>query len=95
MAEEQGIHVPEEIAIVGFDDNPLSAHVRPPLTTIHQPFAEMGYQASQLLFTMIETSHSTTKKPQAEATDTPLRIQVSTHLVTRTSSGLVQPHSPS
>lgn len=39
---EQGIRVPEDISIVGFDDMPDAAHFAPPLTTVRQDFPELG-----------------------------------------------------
>ncbi|MFF4113466.1 LacI family DNA-binding transcriptional regulator [Streptomyces sp. NPDC001714] len=39
---EQGRSVPAEISVVGFDDTPDAAFFIPPLTTVHQDFAEVG-----------------------------------------------------
>jgi len=46
---DKGIHVPKEIAVVGFDDIPLSQFTNPALTTIRQPLKEMGKLAVELL----------------------------------------------
>ena len=65
VAEQRGIRVPEDIAIVGFDDNILSAHMRPPLTTIRQPFFEMGRTAVEILLNTIDPQrHSNTAEQQ-------------------------------
>ena len=66
VTEQQGIRVPEDIAIVGFDDNILSAHMRPPLTTIRQPFFEMGRTAVEILLNTIDSQHhsNTTEQEQ-------------------------------
>ena len=40
---------PGDIAIVGFDDISLAAHTSPPLTTVRQPFTELGRTAMTLL----------------------------------------------
>jgi LacI family transcriptional regulator len=40
--EENGIHVPADISVVGFDDIPESGFIRPPLTTIRQDFTALG-----------------------------------------------------
>lgn len=103
VAEQQGIRIPEEIAIVGFDDNSLSAHIRPALTTIHQPFSEMGRKACEVLVTMIDADHNPEKgwpkRPISQDPEhsleafhaaNPTRIQLPTHLVVRTSSGISQ-----
>ncbi|GER91279.1 LacI family transcriptional regulator [Dictyobacter vulcani] len=101
VAEERKIQVPEAVSIIGFDDNLLSAHMRPPLTTMHQPFMEMGYQATKLLLNMIDPEHVhkpeqkwqafSSSLPDTTKNDHSSRIQIPTHLVTRTSSGAFHP----
>jgi DNA-binding LacI/PurR family transcriptional regulator len=46
--ERQGLRVPEDISVVGYDDIPLAAHRRINLTTIHSDAVEMGRRAVQL-----------------------------------------------
>lgn len=48
-ALEQGVAVPGELSVAGFDDVPLSRQVWPTLTTVHQPVLEMAEQAAALL----------------------------------------------
>lgn len=43
---EAGIHIPEDVAVVGFDNMPLSQMIDPPLTTINVPQQYMGEQAA-------------------------------------------------
>ncbi len=45
----RGIRVPEDISLVGFDDQPDSAYITPPLTTVRQPAVEMGEAAARAL----------------------------------------------
>ncbi|MCC6442627.1 MAG: LacI family DNA-binding transcriptional regulator [Armatimonadetes bacterium] len=43
------LRVPEDISVVGFDDAPYTEMLTPPLTTVYQPFNELGALAAQLL----------------------------------------------
>ncbi len=49
-----GLRVPEDIAVIGFDDIDDSQASIPSITTAHQPFYEMGYQAVEMLLALIE-----------------------------------------
>lgn len=51
---ELGLSVPDDIAIAGFDNIPLSAFTIPPLTTVEQPIAEQGRRAAQFLVDRME-----------------------------------------
>jgi DNA-binding LacI/PurR family transcriptional regulator len=48
-----GRRVPDDIAVVGFDDIPAAADFNPALTTVRQPGAEMGRVAAQMLLKLI------------------------------------------
>ena len=48
-AHKAGLRIPEDVAITGFDDTPVSEIVWPPLTTIHQPLRRMGERAIERL----------------------------------------------
>ncbi|MEM9940061.1 MAG: LacI family DNA-binding transcriptional regulator [Planctomycetota bacterium] len=50
----RGIKVPEEVSLVGFDDQPVSAFATPPLTTVAQPAAQMGSNGAKLLLNMLQ-----------------------------------------
>lgn len=52
--EEHGIHVPDDISVIGFDDNSVAGLSRPSLTTVHQDISEKGRLAIQLLMQMID-----------------------------------------
>lgn len=45
----KGLKVPEDIAIVGFDDIPMAGLTEPGLTTVHQPMRELGTQTARTL----------------------------------------------
>lgn len=47
--QEAGLKVPEDIAIVGYDDRDFAAWIRPSLTTIRMPSYEMGVAAARLM----------------------------------------------
>lgn len=51
---EAGRRVPEDVAVVGFDDSPLAAHSDPPLTTVRQPIEELGSTLVKLLDAQIQ-----------------------------------------
>lgn len=50
----RGVRVPEDVSLVGFDDQAESAFMAPPLTTVRQPARRMGAQASRALLALID-----------------------------------------
>jgi DNA-binding LacI/PurR family transcriptional regulator len=53
-AQRCGLRVPEDLAVVGFDDLPFAEHLNPSLTTLTQHRVDMGVQAANLLINRIE-----------------------------------------
>jgi DNA-binding LacI/PurR family transcriptional regulator len=51
---ERGLRVPDDVAVVGFDDIPMAAHACPPLTTVRSPLLKMGAAAGHLALDLIE-----------------------------------------
>lgn len=49
-----GVHIPEEVALVGFDDFELAEILHPTLTVVRQPASELGRVAANLLFERIK-----------------------------------------
>lgn len=49
-----GKHVPRDIALIGFNDIPLASSLTPPLTTISAPGIQMGTEAMEMLFCLID-----------------------------------------
>jgi LacI family transcriptional regulator len=49
VLRDEGIRVPEDVSVVGFDDIDISNYIVPRLTTIRQPLEEMGGQTALLL----------------------------------------------
>jgi DNA-binding LacI/PurR family transcriptional regulator len=50
---EAGVSVPQDISIVGFDDNEFAAQVFPPLTTVRQSFATVGARCMEILLGLV------------------------------------------
>ncbi|HET7516897.1 MAG TPA: LacI family DNA-binding transcriptional regulator [Actinomycetes bacterium] len=48
-----GRRVPEDAAVVGFEDSAVARYAQPPLTTVRQPIEEMGRQATRLLLAQV------------------------------------------
>ncbi len=44
-----GLRIPQDIAVVGFDDAPISSAVWPTLTTVAQPYLDMARRSVQIL----------------------------------------------
>ncbi len=56
--KKKGYRIPDDIAVVGFTDNPMAEIMEPPLTTVRQPAYEIGKTAAELLLNQIrDTSH--------------------------------------
>jgi LacI family transcriptional regulator len=75
-ANELGVRVPDDLAVIGFDDIALAALIQPALTTVRQDMEELGRAAAEGLIRMIE-----------DADAPPFKVRVPTRLVVRTSSG--------
>ncbi len=54
VIREHGLRIPEDIAVVGFDDDQFATRVSPALTTIHHPIAELGEKMARMLVELIE-----------------------------------------
>jgi len=99
VAEQNGVRIPADIAILGFDDMPMSAFAKPGLTTIRQPHHEMGEVACELLLSMIDpTNYPLTRNLETfsgtgEAGSNHLRVLLPTKLIVRESCGSLQSSS--
>ena len=60
-ASTAGLAVPEDLTVVGFDDDPLAAADRPPLTTVRQDLAAKGQAAARALFDAMDAADSGTR----------------------------------
>jgi LacI family transcriptional regulator len=73
---EKGIKVPDDLAIVGFDDIALARYVIPPLTTVHLPAYSLGLGAASMLIQQINNEKIESNQ-----------ILLQTRLIIRQSSG--------
>lgn len=62
----RGIRIPQDISLIGFDDQPGSAYATPPLTTMRQPTFEMGRVAAQAICNLIDGTVTETNLFEAE-----------------------------
>ena len=74
-ARTAGLNVPNDLAVVGFDDIQLSQYVVPPLTTVRVPAHEIGATSAQMLLNLIQNGHR------------PASVFLETELVVRESCG--------
>ena len=76
-ARQEGFAVPDDLAVMSFDDTMVAAMACPPLSAVRQPFAELGHEATRVLMRLAEG------KPPASS-----RIELATKLVLRTSTSV-------
>ena len=86
VAHRQGLHVPDDLSVVGFDDTSLATNIWPELTTVRQPIAAMAETAVNLLLSRLRG------RPGAEP---PTEERVLEHeLIIRESSGQAPAPAP-
>jgi len=56
-AQQRGLRVPEDLAVIGYDDIDIAAFTSPPLTTIRQPAYDIGVKAAELLVGLLDHGH--------------------------------------
>ena len=76
-AAKRGLRIPQDLALVCFDDLPSVSHLFPFLTVVVQPVYEMGVNAAQLLLSRLD----------AAAPFEPRHVVLSTHMIVRHSCG--------
>jgi LacI family transcriptional regulator len=77
---EVGLRVPDDLALIGFDDTPLAARTDPPLTVVRQPARQLGQMAVEILLDLIDD-------PEAA----PQCLILPTELIVRASCGATLP----
>lgn len=78
--KEEGLKIPDAIAVVGFDDFSLAPLLSPPLTAIRQPAQVLGNQAAKLLFNHIENVEENRERAR-------IKIVLPVEFIVRTSCG--------
>jgi len=73
--KQRGLRIPQDIAIIGFDDIPMAGHLDPPLTTIRLPAYGIGWAAAERAIRLILGEELET---QGVLLDTELIIRQST-----------------
>jgi LacI family transcriptional regulator len=84
--QQEGIRVPEEVAIIGFDDFELAPLLAVPLTAVRQPASELGRSATRILLDWIRSGGQGRRPAGAKLT-------LPTELVIRRSCGCRPPQS--
>ncbi|HVW59304.1 MAG TPA: LacI family DNA-binding transcriptional regulator [Puia sp.] len=61
VLKEMNLRIPEDVALVGFSDNPINHLLSPALTSVRQPTFDIGQQAAELLLNLIENKNAVQK----------------------------------
>jgi LacI family transcriptional regulator len=80
VACRQGLRVPQDLAVVGFDDIPEAAYYWPPLTTVYQDLRRLGRTAVRELSRAVEAGH------QQDGPASPVTLSLQPELIVRDSS---------
>ncbi|MGQ4431548.1 MULTISPECIES: LacI family DNA-binding transcriptional regulator [unclassified Streptomyces] len=81
VLREEGRRIPDDVALVGYDDSAIARHMDPPLTSVRQPIEEMGRSMIDLLLAEIAD-----RRPAATPGPERRQAVLATELVTRASS---------
>lgn len=80
-APELGLSIPEDLSVIGFDDDPIAEWLSPALSTIRQPFMEIGVEAVKAL---VSTEKGNTEE------DVDLSVELPVQYVSRNSVKLMK-----
>lgn len=70
---QAGLRVPEDMAVVGFDDIPIAEYVTPALTTVRVAISELGAYAAERLFERIRAENNQIPKHEVQPTELVVR----------------------
>lgn len=76
--KEAGLKIPENMALVGFSNNPITALIAPPLTTVEQPALDLGRTAARLLLEQMKRDGTLPFVPVMKVLKTRLIVRKST-----------------
>jgi LacI family transcriptional regulator len=74
---EAGLRVPQDVALVGFDDVPAASVIEPTLTTVRQPIERLGCMAVEVLLSVLEGLPEEEPSVQRIVLPTELAVRVS------------------
>ena len=77
--KETGLRIPQDVAIVGFDDIPLAMHTSPPLTTVRQPMRLQGQIAAEMLLKRIRNEEDEPRQEQVLNSELIIRESTVSH----------------
>ena len=75
VLDAAGRRIPQDVAVVGYDDSPVASSTRPRLTSVRQPIEEMGHEMARLLVEAVEGTDPVQR-----------RVILATELIRRASS---------
>ncbi|MFJ8184348.1 LacI family DNA-binding transcriptional regulator [Streptomyces sp. NPDC096105] len=81
VLREAGRRIPDDVALVGYDDSAIARHMEPPLTSVRQPIEEMGRAMTDLLLAEVAD-----RRPSATRELERRQVVLATELVERASS---------
>lgn len=87
IMQKLGVAIPNQIALLGYDDFELAETVRPSITVVRQPIEEIGRMAAEILFEELQRPGNR----RAVEHDRPREVHLSTRLVCRHSCGCSSP----
>ncbi len=85
LARSKGLHIPEDLGVVGFSDDSIAAHIGTGLTTVKQPTTHIGEAAARMILRLMEGE---------DELDTPETIVLDAQLIVRGSSARVKEQLP-
>lgn len=74
---QKGLRIPQDVAVVSFNNEPVSAFFSPALSSVSQPIQEMGTEAVRLLLKQLDSTSDTPVPKETKIMDTQLIVRAS------------------